>query len=78
MSAKILEDVLALAESWPEWAQRELACLARQIDAELADGVYHPTPEELAGIDRGLKDISEGRIATSEEVDAVFAKYRPA
>ena len=78
MTAKILEDVMQLAESWPESAQRELADLAREIDAGLTERVYHPTPAELAGIDRGLKDISEGRIATSEEVDQLFKKYRPA
>lgn len=77
MTAKILEDVLQLAESWPESAQRELADLAREIDAGLTGGVYHPTPEELAGINRGLKDISEGRIATSEEIDQLFEKHRP-
>ena len=77
IAAKILEDVMQLAESWPESAQRELADLAREIDAGLSDGVYHPTPEELAGIDRGLRDAKAGRFASAEEVEAVFAKYRP-
>lgn len=41
-------------------------------------GVYHATPEELAGIDRGLDDARAGRFAADAEVAAVFAKYRPA
>jgi predicted transcriptional regulator len=38
--------------------------------------VYEATPEELEGIDRGLRDVAEGRFATDEEVEAVFAKFR--
>jgi predicted transcriptional regulator len=76
MTAKALKDVLERAESWPERAQAELAELALEIEAELADGKYHATPEELAGIDRGLKAAREGRFATEEEVEAVFAKHR--
>ena len=77
MTTKILADVMQLAESWPESAQRELADVAREINAGLAGGVYYPTPEELAGVDRGLKDADAGRYASAEEVEAVFAKYRP-
>jgi predicted transcriptional regulator len=37
---------------------------------------YEPTPEELAGIDRGLRAAAEGRVASEQEVEAVFAKFR--
>ena len=77
MTAQILKDVIQLAESWPEAAQRQLADYARELDAELAGGVYHPTPEELAGIRRGLKAADEGRFASAEEVERVFSKLRP-
>jgi predicted transcriptional regulator len=46
------------------------------MDAGLKDVVYEPTPEELEGIDRGLRDAAEGRFATDEEVEAAFAKFR--
>jgi len=70
--AKILERV----ESWPAHAQDELAEIVQDIDAGLKDQVYEPTPEELEGIDRGLRDSAQGRFATDEEVAAVFAKFR--
>jgi len=76
MTAKALKDVMQRAEAWPEEAQEELAELALEIEASLRGGVYHATPEELAGIDRGLKAAREGRFATDAEVEAVFAKHR--
>ena len=65
-------------ESWPEAAQEELAEIALEIDARVSGGQYRATPEELAGIDRGLKAAHEGRFATDEQVEAVFAKHRRA
>ena len=48
----------------------------REIDAELRGGIYHATPEELAGIDRGLKAAMEGRFATEPQVEAVLSEKR--
>ncbi len=78
MTAKVLKDVLERVETWPEEAQAELAEIALEIDAGLAGGVYHATPAELEGIDRGLKAAREGRFATDKDVEAVFAKHRRA
>jgi predicted transcriptional regulator len=41
-------------------------------------GVHHATPEELAAIDEALAAVARGEIASEEEVEAVFAKYRRA
>jgi len=73
---KTLADILRRADAWPESAQEEFAELAREIEAELKAGVYRATPEELAGIDRGLKDAAEGRFASDQAVEAAFAKHR--
>jgi hypothetical protein len=78
MAAKVLRDVLERAETWPEEVQVELAEIALEIDASLKGGKYHATPEELAGIDRGLKAAREGRFATDAEVAVVFDKHRRA
>jgi len=78
MTAKVLKDVMERVETWPKEAQEELAEIALEIDAGLQGGVYHATPEELAGIDRGLRAAREGRFATDKQVAAVFAKHRRA
>ena len=63
-------------EAWPEAAQVEFAELALEIDEGFSGGVDHAAPEELAGIERGLKDAREGRFATDEQVKAAFDKFR--
>jgi predicted transcriptional regulator len=78
MTAKKLKDVLERVDAWPEAAQAELADLALEIDAGLAAGKYHATPEELSGINRGLKAAREGRFATGEQIEELFKKHRPA
>jgi hypothetical protein len=77
MTAKILQDALRRVEEWPEAAQIELAEIALEIEAGLGSGAYHATPEELAGIDRGLKAAREGRFASDDQVSRVFEKFRP-
>ncbi len=73
---KSLTDLFERARSWPTKAQEELEQLALEIEAELGAGTYTPTPEELAGIQRGLEDVAAERFATDEQVEAVFAKHR--
>jgi predicted transcriptional regulator len=69
-----LKDILTRAETWPDYAQEELAAIASDIEAELKRGIYHPTAEERAGIERGLRDAAQGRFATDTEMEQVFAK----
>ena len=64
-------------ESWPEEDQEELAGYAREIEARRT-GHYHATPEELKAIDEALGQVARGELATKEEVDAAFAKFRGA
>jgi predicted transcriptional regulator len=78
MASKTLNEAMRRVESWPESAQEELAEIALEIDVRLRGGQYLATPEELAGIDRGLEAAREGRFATDEQVEAVFAKHRRA
>ena len=74
MNAK-LKDIIARVETWPEWAQEQAVDLLLALEQEQAEP-YQATQEELTAIDRGLRDAAEGRFATDEEVEAVFAKYR--
>jgi hypothetical protein len=45
-------------------------------DERRTDGDYMPTPAELAGIDRGLRDAAEKCFATREQI--ALAKLRGA
>lgn len=77
MKTKELTAILERVEKWPESAQRQLAEIALEIESDLT-GIYVPTPEELAGIERGLADAHAGRFATDEQVEEALAKFRQA
>ena len=64
MKTERLARALARVGSWPPEAQDRLAEIAIEIVAGLDGAPYEPTPEELAGIDRGLKAADAGRFAT--------------
>jgi len=70
-----LRNVLARAEKWPEQDQEELAQVAIEIEAR-RHGVYRATPEELHALDAAMTAVQRGDVASDEEVEAVFAKYR--
>jgi len=72
-----LKNMLDRVTTWPEEDQEELAQIALEIEAR-RHGAYHATPEELAAIDEALAAVARGAIASEEEVEAVFAKYRRA
>ena len=76
MKTKMLTEVLERVETWPGHVQDELAEIALELDAGVKETEYQPTPEELAGIDRGLRAAAEGRFATEQQVEAAFAKFR--
>jgi hypothetical protein len=72
-----LRIMLARIERWPEEDQEELVQVALEIEAR-RHGVYHATPDELRAIDEALAAVERGEVASGEEVEAVFAKYRRA
>ncbi len=72
-----LKNVLARAENWSEQDQEELAQVVLEIEAR-RHGVYHPSSEELKAIDEALAAVERGEIASDQQVEAVFAKYRRA
>jgi predicted transcriptional regulator len=78
MKTKRLTQALERVDAWPAHAQDELAEIARDIDESLSKGEYEPTPAELAGIDRGLRDAAEGRFAADGQVETALTKLRGA
>ncbi len=71
------KDILKRVETWPQEDQDELAELARDIEARRS-GVYSATPEELEAIDEALGQVARGEVASKEEIEAAFAKFRRA
>jgi hypothetical protein len=70
---KLLEQV----ESWPQEDQDELTEFVREIEARRT-GSYRATPEELTAIDEALGQVARGEVASKEDVEAAFAKFRRA
>ncbi len=76
MTAKALKEAMRRSRLGLRKAQEEVAQIALEIDATLKSGKYHTTPEELQGIDRGLKVAEGGCFASNEEIEAIFVKHR--
>ena len=75
MKTEKLAEVLERIEAWPADIQNELAEFALELDG-IKDGEYEPTPEELAGTDRGSRAATERRFASDRQVESVLAKFR--
>jgi hypothetical protein len=63
--------------SWPEEDLQKLEEAARDIEA-LRTGVYQATEEELRAIDEAIAEFERGEVASEEEAQAAFAKFRGA
>jgi hypothetical protein len=74
MTEDRVKAVLNRVSTWPKALQEELAKVALEIEADMAGGEYHATPDELEAIDEGLR----GEAASGEEVEAAFASFRKA
>jgi hypothetical protein len=76
MSTQELKNLLERAETWPEQAQAELVQVARDIEAEIGQGVYRLSDDERKGIEGGLSAMREGKFASDEQVSAILSKAR--
>jgi uncharacterized FlgJ-related protein len=74
MTAKALEDVLQRVEAWPEEAQEQLVEITREIDAQIAGGVYHATASELEALD----EAERSGVASEAKFEAAFGTFRRA
>jgi hypothetical protein len=78
MSTNDLKILLERVQTWPEEAQDELVAVANQIEDELQGRSYFASQEELRIIDAAMASIDAGEVATDAEIQAAFAKFRPA
>ncbi len=76
--AQKLRELVKKAATWPQEAQDELVQVAEEIEHELGTGAYRATPDELKAIDEARAQFTRGEIATDEEVEEAFAKFRRA
>jgi len=75
MTKQGLEILLEHVATWPKEAQEELVRSVADIEKRHL-GVYRLNDEERGAVRRGLREMREGKIASDEEVAAVFARYR--
>jgi hypothetical protein len=71
---EIMESLIDQVAELPEEAQAELVqSLVEMRSGHL--GVYHLDDEERAVIARGREDMRQGRFASQEQIDELFARY---
>lgn len=74
------DEIAALMEraaEWPAEAQAELVHSMLQIETKY-QGVYHLDADERAALARSAEDVRQGRFASDQEVQEVFARFRRA
>lgn len=74
MTKEALEILLERVSAWPEEAQQELMRSLTDIENRHL-GIYRLSDDERNAVRRGLKDMREGRLASDDEVAAVFNRY---
>jgi predicted transcriptional regulator len=74
MTKQALEILLERVSAWPEEAQEELMRSVSDIENRHL-GIYRLSDDERSAVRRGLKDMREGRLASDDEVAAVFNRY---
>ena len=73
--SEIVKQAIDKLNALPPAMQEELARVVLDYPDDAA-AVYHLTPEEEADLDEADREIARGEIATPDEVEAMFAKYR--
>jgi putative addiction module component (TIGR02574 family) len=71
---KLLAEAITAVLALPPQSQQEIARAMLDLAAE-GEHLAPLTEADAEAIDRGLADIKAGRIATPEEVAAVFARH---
>ena len=75
MTKDQIDAVLDRVKSWPPERQEDAARVLLRME-EAGTDIYELSPDELADIEEGLKEIERGDVATEEEVAALFSRIR--
>jgi len=73
--SKTAKQLLERVASWPDEDIEKLEDAARQIEA-WRKGEYHASEDELRAIDEAIAQLDRGEVASNEQVQAAFAKFR--
>ncbi|MGQ0592416.1 MAG: hypothetical protein ACT4QB_07115 [Gammaproteobacteria bacterium] len=73
---KLLDKAIAEVREPPE-REQDLAAESLRVFTELAkQGFYRLSPEERAAMEESKEQVRRGELATDEEVEAAFARFR--
>jgi hypothetical protein len=73
---KLLDQAIAKVRELPA-EEQERAAEALMLFADLAkQGVYRLSPEEHAAVEEAGDQVRRGELATDEEVEAAYARFR--
>jgi hypothetical protein len=73
---KLLDQAIAKVRELPA-EEQERAAEALMLFAQLAkQGVYKVSPEERTAIEESRDQVRRGELATDEEVEAAYARFR--
>ena len=75
MTKDQIDAVLDRVRTWPPERQEDAARVLLQMEAA-GNEMYELSPEELADIEEGLKEIERGEVATEGEVAGLFSRIR--
>ena len=75
MTKDQIDAVLDRVRTWPPERQEDAARVLLQMEAASTQ-MYELSPEELADIEEGLKEIERRVVATEGEVAALFSRIR--
>ena len=75
MSKKDIEAVMDRVRTWPLARQEDAAQVLLQMEAS-GTAVYHLSEDERADIEVALEEVARGEVASDQEVESVFDKYR--
>lgn len=76
MTKNEISAVLDRVRGWPPELQERLAQIATQLETQAQAKPEHWDDETRAAIAEGLAQFERGEVASKEEVEAAYARFR--
>jgi hypothetical protein len=73
---KLLDQAIAKVRELPDEDQDRVAQSLLEFSEFAKQGLYKLSPEERVAIDESKAQVRRGEIATDEEVEAAYARFR--